>query len=41
MGFSVIDGDISDIEMLSNKSKVLGLIAKGSAKKEKGGFVVD
>jgi hypothetical protein len=41
MGFSVIDGDISDIEMLSNKSKVLGLIAKGSAKKENGGFVVD
>ena len=39
-GFKVIDGDTSDILMLYNKNVVLGLRAKGDAKKDKSGFVV-
>ena len=39
-GFKVIDGDTSDILMLYNKNIVLGLRAKGDAKKDKSGFVV-
>jgi len=39
-GAIVIDGDKSDIEMLYNEGKVLGLIAKGDAKKDTSGFVV-
>jgi hypothetical protein len=37
----VIDGDSSDIEMLSNKAKILGLKAKGQARKDRSGFVID
>ena len=40
MGFQVIDGDKSDIEMLSNSGLILGLKAKGKAKKDTTGFVV-
>ena len=40
MGFKVIDGDKSDIEMLKNSGLILGLKAKGKAKKDKTGFVV-
>jgi hypothetical protein len=36
----VIDGDKSDIEMIFGKGKILGLKAKGQAKKDKSGFVV-
>lgn len=39
-GFKVVDGDTSDILMIYNKNVVLGLRAKGDAKKDKTGFVV-
>ena len=37
----VIDGDTSDIIMLYNKGKIIGLRAKGKAKKDSSGFVID
>jgi hypothetical protein len=37
----VIDGDKSDIVMLENKGVILGLTAKGKAKKDDSGFVVN
>jgi hypothetical protein len=37
----VVDGDKSDLQTINHKGKVLGLKAKGSAKKDKSGFVVD
>lgn len=40
LGFKVIDGDKSDIVMLENKGVILGLRAKGDAKKDTTGFVV-
>tara|TARA_R110000796_G_scaffold250308_1_gene379131 strand:+ start:237 stop:980 length:744 start_codon:yes stop_codon:yes gene_type:complete len=40
-GFTVIDGDKSDLMMLYNKNVILGLKAKGDAKKDKSGFVID
>ena len=39
-GFKVVDGDTSDLVMIYNKNVVLGLRAKGDAKKDKSGFVV-
>ena len=39
-GFEVVDGDASDIEMLNVRGKVLGLKAKGEAKKDLSGFMV-
>ena len=39
-GYKVLDGDKSDLVMLYNKNVVLGLRAKGSAKKDTTGFVV-
>ena len=39
-GFRVIDGDASDIEMLKTSGVVLGLKAKGDAKKDRTGFVI-
>jgi hypothetical protein len=39
-GATVIDGDKSDIEMIYNKGIILGLKAKGKAKKDLSGFVV-
>jgi hypothetical protein len=39
-GFPVIDGDTSDLVMIYNKNVVLGLRAKGEAKKDASGFVV-
>ena len=41
MGKSVIDGDKTDIEMLQFSGKILGLSAKGRAKKDTTGFVVN
>ena len=41
LGASVIDGDKSDIVMLENKGVILGLTAKGKAKKDVSGFVVN
>ena len=40
-GFKVIDGDQSDIVMLYNRGAVLGLKAKGAAKKDNSGFVIN
>lgn len=39
-GFEVIDGDLADDLMLKNKGIVIGLKAKGKAKKDTTGFVV-
>ena len=39
-GYKVIDGDKTDIEMIYNKGVILGLRAKGDAKKDRTGFVV-
>ena len=40
MGKKVIDGDKSDLEMVKHKDVILGLIAKGDAKKDKTNFVI-
>ena len=40
-GYSVINGDSSDLEMLYNKNVILGLKAKGEAKKDRSGFVIN
>lgn len=40
-GYKVIDGDTSDILMIYNKNVVLGLRAKGEAKKDTSGFVIN
>lgn len=40
-GAQVVDGDVSDIVMLEESGKVLGLKAKGPAKKDRSGFVID
>lgn len=40
LGAPVIDGDKSDILMIYNKGAVLGLKAKGRAKKDTSGFVI-
>lgn len=39
-GFTVIDGDESDTRFLDKKSCIIGLRAKGDAKKDKSGFVI-
>ena len=39
-GFKVVDGDKTDLEMTKFKNVVLGLRAKGDAKKDTTGFVV-
>ena len=41
LGRKVVDGDKSDLEMLNFKNVILGLKAKGEAKKDSTGFVVD
>ena len=40
-GAPVVDGDKSDIVMLYNRGAVLGLKAKGQAKKDTSGFVIN
>ncbi len=40
-GFKVIDGDTSDLLMIYNKNVILGLKAKGKARKDQSGFVVN
>ena len=40
-GFKVIDGDKSDLEMIYNTNVVLGLKAKGDARKDSSGFVIE
>ena len=39
-GKKVIDGDKSDLEMIKHRDVILGLIAKGKAKKDTSNFVV-
>ena len=39
-GIKVIDGDLSDLEMIKHKNIILGLKAKGDAKKDSTGFVI-
>ena len=41
MGFDVIDGDKDDLRFLDPKGVVVGLYAKGKAKQDTTGFVVD
>ena len=40
-GYNVVNGDSSDLEMIYNNNVILGLKAKGDAKKDKTGFVID
>ena len=40
-GHDVIDGDVHDVRMLDRQGVVVGLLAKGKAKKDTTGFVVD
>ena len=40
-GREVIDGDKNDLRFLDPKKSIVGLLAKGSAKKDQTGFVVD
>ena len=40
-GIEVIDGDAGDDIMIKHKGKVLGLLAKGDAKKDNTGFAVE
>jgi hypothetical protein len=40
-GFRVIDGDKTDLRFLDPKGVVVGLTAKGDAKQDRTGFVVD
>jgi hypothetical protein len=39
-GFKVINGDESDLRFLDEKNVIVGLKAKGKAKKDKSGFVI-
>jgi hypothetical protein len=39
-GVKVVDGDKSDLEMIYHKNIILGLKAKGDAKKDTSGFVI-
>jgi hypothetical protein len=40
-GFAVIDGDDSDLRFLEPKGVIVGLYAKGNAKRDTSGFVID
>jgi len=40
-GLRVIDGDKDDLRFLDPKGVVVGLKAKGAAKRDKSGFVID
>lgn len=40
-GYKVINGDKHDLRFLDEKNVIVGLTAKGPAKKDKSGFVVD
>lgn len=41
MGRKVVDGDNTDLRFLDEEKTIVALIAKGGAKKDKSGFVVD
>ena len=40
-GFKVVDGDSSDLVMLNHSGVILGLRAKGKARKDNSGFTID
>jgi hypothetical protein len=40
MGRKVIDGDINDLRFLDKQDSIVGLLAKGKAKKDISGFVI-
>ena len=40
-GFKVFNGDDTDLRFLDPKNVIIGLLAKGSAKKDKTGFVIN
>ena len=40
-GYQVVNGDESDLRFLDKKNCIVGLIAKGDAKKDSSGFVLD
>ena len=40
MGFKVIDGDLTDLRYFDPKNVIIGLKAKGKAKKDTSGFVI-
>ena len=40
-GFDVVDGDVSDLVMLTAKNSILGLRAKGKARKDNSGFTIN
>ena len=40
-GFKVVDGETSDLVMLNHSGVILGLRAKGKARKDKSGFTID
>ena len=39
-GFSVVNGDLSDLRFLDNSNVIVGLSSKGKAKKDETGFVI-
>ena len=41
LGLTVIDGDKDDLRFLDPKSSIVGLYAKGDARKDNSGFVID
>ena len=41
LGIKVINGDKHDLRFKDTKGRIVGLKAKGKAKKDKSGFVVD
>jgi len=41
LNWKVINGDEDDLRFLDKKNSIVGLYAKGSAKKDKSGFVID
>ena len=40
MGLPVIDGDLNDLRFKDPRPCIVGLLAKGSAKKDDSGFVI-
>ena len=40
LGYPVIDGDTTDLRFLDDTGVIVGLLAKGDAKKDTSGFVV-
>ena len=41
LGLTVIDGDKDDLRFLDPENSIVGLYAKGDARKDNSGFVID